>query len=61
MIATTDGKIWHPAPESIGPCQTGDIQGVNLFPDEEVEWVYSGNRVTGYTIKKKIAGQNNTK
>ncbi len=63
MIATTNGKIWHPAPQPTEPCQTGDVLGVNLSLDEEVEWVYEGveNRVTGYIIKERVIDGNNTR
>ena len=53
-MITTDRKTWIPAPHSSsGVVSTGDVIGVYLAADEEVEWIFNYNRVVGYTIKTK--------
>ena len=48
------------APRSTGPMRAGDLLGVEVGPDENVEWAWShdckrGSSVTGYTIVRRIA------
>lgn len=53
----TVGRVWHPAPYQTGPATTGQVLGVWLFADEEIDWIWDhtgGNsQITGYTLKKK--------
>ncbi len=37
-----------------GPMQSGDITGVYIREDEEVEWVYLNSRIVGFVVRKKI-------
>lgn len=37
-----------------GPIQSGDVTGMYIAQDEEVEWLYLNNRVIGYVVRKKI-------
>lgn len=53
MYIPSDGKRWVSAPHTCGLIQTGDIEGVFLYSDEEVHWTYYGNRVVGYTVTKR--------
>ena len=53
-------KVWKPAPCQFGPTHTGSIMGIWVFPDEEVEWIWThtpdGSYVSGYIVgcqKKK--------
>jgi hypothetical protein len=57
---TAGKKRWVPAPPSDPPdvMHSGQITGVYLAPDEEVEWHWTHSPdgtsvVTGYTLKKK--------
>jgi hypothetical protein len=51
-------KSWKPAPKNAGPATTGQVIGVWLAPDEDVQWNWScqdGKRiVTGYQIVKNL-------
>ena len=53
---TTDRRVWTQAPQNFnGPILTGDVQGVYLAMNEEVEWIFDrfGNRIIGYSITTK--------
>lgn len=54
----TAGQQWHGAPYQSSPATTGMIQGVWLYDDEEVEWIWTygldgTSYVSGYTVRKK--------
>ena len=56
----TGGKRWVEAPPPYGmyTSDTSAITGVWLYPNQEVEWIWShsldSSRITGYTIRDRI-------
>ena len=48
-------KIWKPVPVTAKICKDA-ILGVYLFPNEDVDWIWSadGAYVIGYQIKDKL-------
>ena len=54
----TAGKVWSSAPYQSRPMTTGSIQGVWLFPGEEVEWTWDaqGKNIIGYTCRHPGTG-----
>lgn len=54
----TVGRVWVPAP-SQDNATTGSIQGLWVFPGQEVEWVWThtpnGSFVSGYVLGSPIA------
>jgi hypothetical protein len=48
----TAGRKWTPTPPQMDQT-TGSIQGVLLYPGEDVEWTWSadGRQVIGYTTR----------
>lgn len=55
METTTDGKVWTPVPYNNAPVTTGTLQGVWVFPQQQIEWIWThtseGSYVSGYLIK----------
>ena len=55
----TAGRVWHPAPFQSASLQTGSIQGVWLFPGEQVLWNWihlpdGKSYISGFSIQNPI-------